>query len=70
MVQAIIDAINTEPKVVANLLPSVYPSIRIACVDAGPTNLNVTLEDTSAGDYGFEWNVLREGHGVYDDRSI
>ena len=70
MLNAIVEAINGNSKLVANVMPTVYPSIKVSCANAGPANLTVEKEETSTGDYVFEWNVSREGHGVYDDRTL
>lgn len=70
MVQAIVEQINTNSQVAAAILPTDLPSIRVACLNAGPANLTFTKDSTSTGDFTVEALTIKQGHGVYDDRTI
>lgn len=66
----IIEDLNNIDNISAIELPGELPGILITCDNAGPVNLKITAGSTLTANLTFEVVTLREGHGVYDDRSI
>lgn len=68
--QALADDINQNATLVATVIPAELPTLVITCAKAGPVDLKIESNTGMTSTISFETIVLREGHGVYDDRSI
>lgn len=70
ILQALADNINQNAAIVATVIPADLPTLVITCANAGPVDLTLTPAANMTAGLTFESLVLREGHGVYDDRSL
>lgn len=67
----IIEDLNAIDGLTAVLLPDdLLPAISIRCNNAGPVTLSIIPENNQTAGLTFDYIVEKEGHGVYDDRSI
>ncbi len=69
VVNALITAINAIDGITATILPGDNPGILLSCSNAGPVDLVITKVTVPAHMQMTVTNI-KEGHGVYDDRSI
>ena len=68
--QALADKINENPALVATVIPADLPTLLITCANAGPIDLNIDAGAEITAGINIEVLLIREGHGVFDDRSI
>lgn len=69
VIDSLVATLNAIEGITAVTLPGENPGILIDCSNAGPVDLVIT-KVTIPNDMEMEITNIREGHGVYDDRSI
>ena len=68
--QALADKVNGNSKLVATVIPADLPTLLITCANAGPYTIDIAAGSTITSGISITSELIREGHGVFDDRSI